>query len=69
MKEKDYDNMFKALKVGGLVLGILIVTAGSLKAFYEPADVHLDIERIEQETKEKEPDDRFPEVANGGGWV
>lgn len=70
MKEQDYDNIFKYLKVGGLLIAIGIVTASSLKAFYEPADVHLDVERIEQEVKDKEPkDDRFPDVPNGGGWV
>lgn len=69
MKEKDYDNMFKYIKVGGLAIAIAIVTAASLKAFYEPADFHLDIERVEQEVKEKESqDDRFPDIPNGG-WV
>jgi|GEM_PF-5199114 len=71
MQEKDYDNVFKYLKVGGLVIAIGIVTASSLKAFYEPIDIHVDIESIERAIKENEPkdDDRFPEVPNGGGWV
>lgn len=71
MKDQSYDNLFKYLKVGGLVIAIGIVTASSLKGFYEPIDVHLDIESVEREIKESEPKDgdRFPEVPNGGGWV
>lgn len=69
MKNQDYDNMFKYIKLAGLAIAISIVTAASLKAFYEPADFHLDIERVEQEVKERDPqDDRFPDIENGG-WV
>lgn len=70
MKDQDYDNVFKYLKVFGLLIAIGIVTASTLMAFYEPIDVHVDVESVEREVKEAEPkDDRFPDVPNGGGWV